>query len=128
MSDKQTWIVVTKCRSLEGCSIRFDGGDFYFVDAYVTIPSNVGGIEALIIVLEKIQKELKNDYLELTEVKMCAQFLPEEWFDQTDNGGSVHEFASQSQETESVVFSSFRTEEIQELYVYHHNVRELEAE
>ncbi|MCO1333112.1 hypothetical protein MO867_02045 [Microbulbifer sp. OS29] len=128
MTTKQTWIVVTKSRPLEGCDIDIDGCEFYFADAYVSLPGEIGGAKALSSVLEKVQKKLEDDRFELAEVKMCMQFLPEEWVDQTDGVYPMHELASSSLDTDDVILGGYRSEEIQELFLYHHNVKELEAE
>ncbi|MBU6950185.1 hypothetical protein [Hahella sp. HN01] len=128
MTEKQTWIVVIKSRPLEGCEIDFDGCEFYFTDAYVSLPRKIGGAKALISILKKVQEKLEGDRLELSEVKMCVQFLPEEWVDQTDGVYPMHELATSSLDTEDVVLSGYRSQEIQDLLLYRHNVRELEAE
>lgn len=128
MSKKQTWIVVTKSRPLDGCDIDIDGCDFYFADAYVSLPSEIAGIKAPISALEKVQKKLESDHLELVGVMICAQFLPEEWLDQTDGVYTMHELASSALDTEDVVIGGYRSEEIQELFLYHHNIREIEQE
>ncbi len=128
MTTKQTWIVVTKSRPLEGCDIDIDGCEFYFADAYIALSEDVSGSKVLVTILDKIEKALLSDRLELAEVKMCARFLPEEWVDQTDAIDTMHALVNKALETEGVVFSGFRSEEIQELYQYHHAVNEIEAE
>jgi hypothetical protein len=127
MTLKQTWIVVTKSKPLEGCEIDFDGCDFYFADAYVALPKEMKSTQAIITALNKIEKVLEQDRLELTEIKLCAHFLPEEWIDQTDSIETMHALAASALETDDVVLSGFRSEEIQELYQYHHSVQEHEA-
>lgn len=128
MTTKQTWIVVTKSRPLEGCDIDIDGCEFYFVDAYISLPEEICSSKAITTILDKVEKTLNADRLELTEVKICARFFPDEWVDQTDSIDTMHSLANKSLETEEVVFSGFRSEEIQELYQYHHTVNEIEAE
>ncbi|GAB2196366.1 hypothetical protein [Sessilibacter sp. MAH4] len=116
---------MTKSRPLEGCDIDIDGCDFYFADAYISLSEEECGSKAVVTILDKVEKALQSAHLELVEVKMCARFFPEEWVDQTDSIDTMHSLANRALETEDVVFSSFRTEEIQELYQYHHPLMKL---
>ncbi len=127
MTTKQTWITVTKSRPLEGCDIDIDGCDFYFADAYIALSEEECGSKAILTILDNVEKALQSDRLELVEVKMCARFFPEEWVDQTDSIDTMHSLANRALEAEDVVFSSFRSEEIQGLYQYHHTVNEIET-
>ncbi len=128
MSKKQTWFAVTKSRPLDGCNIDIDGCDFYFADAYVAILEEACNARTLVIALDKIEKALQKEQLELSEVKICARFIPEEWVDQTDAIDTMHSLSNKALESEEVIFSGFRSEEIQDLYQYHHIISEVEAE
>lgn len=128
MTSKNVWIVVTKSKPLDGCEIDFDGCEFYFADAYVAIPNDVSGKNAVMFILEKIEKTLKDERLNLADVLMIMRFSPDEWVDQTDGVDSMHDLAAKALETEGVIFSGFRSEEIQGLYKYHYSVQELDAE
>lgn len=119
-------IITTQSRPLPGCEIDMDGCEFYFADVFLPVAAN-GGATALIEAITKVKEALLLDKLELADVLLCAQFKPEEWVDQTESVESLHTLANQATQTNSLVFSSFRSEEIQQLYHYTHTLREINA-
>lgn len=127
MNNKDIWIAVTKSRPLPGCDIDMDGCEFYFADAYVALGEEVRAT-AMVSVVEKVRGALADEKLELAEVSFCARFAPEEWVDQTDSIETMHALANKAGESDGIIFSGFRSEDIQELYSYHHTVKELDAE
>jgi len=124
MNPYTTWIITTQSRPLPGCEIDMDGCEFYFADVFLPVATG-GGATALIEAINKVKEALLLDKLELADVLLCAHFKPEEWVDQSDSAESLHELASKASETNSIVFSSFRSEEIQQLYHYTHTLREI---
>lgn len=124
MPTHNTWIITTQSRPLPGCEIDMDGCEFYFADVFLPVATG-GGATALIEAITKVKEALLLDKLELAEVLLCAQFKPEEWVDQADSAESLHELANKASETNSLVFSSIRSEEIQQLYHYTHTLREI---
>lgn len=125
MSENNIWLTVTKSRALPGCEIDMDGCEFYFVDAFVSLDKSVGA-DSMPNAICKVKSTLLEDKLELAEVIQCVKFLPEEWIDQTEADESLHDLAIKALESDDVVFGTFRSEEIQELYHYKHTVQESE--
>ncbi|RYZ99705.1 MAG: hypothetical protein EOO68_12115, partial [Moraxellaceae bacterium] len=119
-----TWIITTQSRPLPGCEIDMDGCEFYFADVFLPVATG-GGATALIEAISKVKEALLVDKLELANVLLCAHFKPEEWVDQSDSAESLHELANKANETNSLVFSGFRSQEIQQLYHYTHTLREI---
>ncbi|MEY4588720.1 MAG: hypothetical protein RL497_796 [Pseudomonadota bacterium] len=124
MPTHNTWIITTQSRPLPGCEIDMDGCEFYFADVFLPVATG-GGATALIEAINKVKEALLLDKLELADVLLCAHFKPEEWVDQSDSAESLHELANKASETNSLVFSGFRSEEIQQLYHYTHTLREI---
>lgn len=125
MQNSNVWMAVTKSRPLPGCEIDIDGCEFYSVDAFVPLEANAGAI-AMVTLISQVKESLAAKSLELAEVILCARFHPEEWVDQTGSMESLHDLASKAAETGGIVFSGFRSEEIQDLYRYQHTVQELD--
>ncbi|WKT61215.1 hypothetical protein Q2E61_03215 [Microbulbifer thermotolerans] len=125
MKSEALWLVVTKSRPLPGCEIDMDGCEFYFADAFVSIDRN-RGVDSIPSAIDKVKIALLEDRLELAEVIQCVKFLPEDWVDQTESDESLHDLAIRASEIDDVVFSSFRSEEIQALYHYKYIVQESE--
>jgi hypothetical protein len=125
MPTSTLWLVITKSRPLPGCEIDMDGCEFYFADTLVPTEADVGATAAVSAV-NRTKDALAEKKLELAEVLVCAKFAPEEWTDQTDAIESIHDLASKALESGALVFSGFRSEEIQELYHYKHTVTEVD--
>ena len=125
MKERNLWLTITKSRPLPGCEIDMDGCEFYFVDAFSPLDKNLGA-ESIPNAINKVKSALLEDKLELAEVIQCVKFSPEEWIDQTESDEPLHELAAKALESDDVVFGSFRSEEIQELYHYKHTTQELD--
>lgn len=124
MAEKDVWIALTKSRPLPGCEIDIDGCEFYFADTYLAIDVDQRPF-AITILAEKVKEALLSRKLELAEVSFCAHFVPDEWVDQTESIETIHVLSNKALESNGVVFSGFRSEDIQELYHYNHTVKEL---
>lgn len=119
------WLLVTKSRPLPGCEIDMDGCEFYFADTFVPVEAGVGATAA-VSAINRTKDALAGKKLELADVLVCAKFAPEEWTDQTESIESIHDLANKAMESGVLVFSGFRSEEIQELYHYKHTVTEVD--
>lgn len=75
------------------------------------------GANAIVSAINQVKDALLEKKLELAEVLLCAKFSPDEWVDKTQSIESLHELASQALKAGKIVFSGFRSEEIQELYL-----------
>lgn len=124
MPEKDVWIALTKSRPLPGCEIDMDGCEFYFADSFLAMEEEQRPV-AIAILAEKVKEALLTRKLELEEISLCARFVNEEWVDQTDSIETMHALSNKALESNSVIFSGFRSEDIQELYHYHHTVKEL---
>ncbi|PUA30459.1 MAG: hypothetical protein B0W54_08180 [Cellvibrio sp. 79] len=125
MANKEVWIVFTKNSPLEGCSIDIDGCDYYFAEAYV--PIDVAPILSLDSIINKVKDELAQARLALTDISKCIRYKEDEWSADTAPNAEVRKMAKKSLASGAIEFSGFRPEEIQELYQYTYNVRELEV-
>lgn len=125
MQEKNLWITITKSRPLPACEIDMDGCEFYFADAFVPFEASAG-VESITQVINQVKAALLDDKLDLDEVILCAKFLPEEWLDQTEAEEPLQNLALKALEAGAVVFSGFRSEEIQEMVHYKHTVQELD--
>jgi len=125
MNEKYLWLIITKNQPLSNCEIDIDGCEYYFVNAFIPLNKSLG-VDSIPNAISKVKNALLEDKLELAEVIQCVKFQPEEWVDQTEAGESLHELATKALELDDVVFSSFRSEEVQDLYHYKHTVQEAE--
>lgn len=125
MAERDVWIALTKSRSLPGCEIDMDGCEFYFADSYLAMDDEKRPV-AIAILAEKVKEALLSRKLELAEISFCARFVPEEWVDQTDSIETMYVLSNKALESSGVIFSGFRSEEIQELYRYQHTAKELD--
>jgi len=124
VAEKDVWIALTKSRPLPGCEIDMDGCEFYFADSYLAMVEEQRPV-AIAVLAETVKEALLTRKLELAEISFCARFVPEEWVDQTDSIETMHALSNKALESNGVIFSGFRSEDIQELYHYHHTVKEL---
>ena len=125
MAERDVWIALTKSRPLPGCEIDIDGCEFYFADTYLAIDVDQRPF-AITILAEKVKQALLSRKFELAEISLCARFIPDEWVGQTESIETMHVLSNKALESNRVVFSGFRSEEIQELYRYQHTVKELD--
>lgn len=123
MQQTDVWITITKSKPLPGCEIDMDGCEYYFADAFVPLEPDAGAT-ALVSVISRVTEALLEKKLELAEVLLCAKFSAEEWLDKTESIETLHQLANKAAAEGKIVFSGFRSEEIQALYHYKHTVQE----
>jgi len=128
MSNKDVWVVFTKSRPLEGCDIDFDGCEFYFVDIYVPVETTPDKLVALGDITEMVRHSLEESRLELADISMLVRYENGEWKSKANSCNDVNALALQAKESSEIVFSSFRSEEIEELQAYHHSIIESDYE
>lgn len=124
MQQTDVWITITKSKPLPGCEINMDGCEYYFADAFVPVDLNVGAT-AVVSAINHVAEALLEKKLELVEVLLCAKFSAEEWVDKTESIETLHQLANKAAAEGKIVFSGFRSEEIQALYHYKHTVHEI---
>ena len=108
MSDKEIWIVSTKSRPLEGCSIDFDGSEFYTVESLVPAQSKDQATRPL-------KQALLEAGFELAEILSAAPYKSKDWADQIQFP-EIKEAALKSSKTGQLVFALFISEPPDENY------------
>lgn len=103
MSNKPLWIISSKARPLEGCPIKFDNSEFYFVECLV--PANSTS-EAQAPLGDALREEM----FELAEVLSCKPYVASEWED-TEQFPEIEEAARKSAQTGNLAFALFISEE-----------------
>lgn len=103
MSDKQIWIVSSKARPLEGCPIKFDDSEFYFVDCLVPANSK-SEAEA------PLDHALRDEMFELEEIISSKPYVASEWRDEIQFP-EIEEAAQKSARTGNLAFALFISEE-----------------
>lgn len=121
---KQVWIVFTKSEALDGCSIDVDGCDFYFSEAYVPVDGEEFGVTSFESILNRVKKLLFDEKLVLTDVSKCLRYNEGEWGSDSDMEKSAHLLATSALSSGDIKFSSFRSEEIEDIYRYQHSIYE----
>jgi len=124
MSSKDVWIAFTKSKPLEGCRIDFDGCEFYFADIYIPIETTSDKLVVLGDITEMVRCSLEENRLELTDISMLVRYKNGEWKMNTNGPNDVNALATKAKQSSEIVFSSFRSEEIEELQTYHHSIIE----
>jgi len=127
MTSKEVWIVFTKSKPLEGCSIDIDGCDFYFSEAYVPVDRDGQEMTSIAKVVNRAKEALLEDRLVLSDVSKCLRYHKEHWDVDTVMNKEVHSAAAQALSSNKVEFGGFRSEEIEELVQYRHNLKELDV-
>lgn len=122
---KQVWIVFTKSKALDGCSIDMDRCDFYFSEIYVPADNEEIGAASLETILTRVKQSLLEDKLVLIDVSKCLRYRADEWPSETALDIAVHNLAERALTTGSIQFSSFRSEEIEALCRYKHKIFEI---
>lgn len=125
MNGQSLCLVISKSRPLPGCEINMDGGEYYFADAFVPVGPNAGAT-AVVSAINRVAEALLEKKLELAEVLLCAKFSAEEWVDKTESIETLHQLANKAAAERKMIFSGFRSEEIQALYHYKHTVQEID--
>ena len=125
MQQTDIWFAITKSKPLPGCEIDMDDCEYYFADAFVPFEPEAGA-NAIVSTINQAKDALLEKKFELAEVLLCAKFSADEWVDKTESIESLHELANKALKTSKIIFSGFRSEEIQELYSYRHSVQEID--
>ena len=121
----QVWIVFIKSEALDGCSIDIDGCNFYFAEAYVPVDGEEFSSTSFESILNRVKQSLLDDKLVLADISKCLRYSEDEWGSDSDMEKSVHLLAASARSSGTIKFSSFRSEEIEELCRYRHKVYEL---
>lgn len=103
MSNKPLWIISSKARPLEGCPIKFDNSEFYFVEGLVPANSTSEAQAPL-------DHALRDEMFELAEVLSCKPYFANEWED-TEQFPEIEEAARKSAQTGNLAFALFISEE-----------------
>ncbi|ABC28322.1 hypothetical protein HCH_01464 [Hahella chejuensis KCTC 2396] len=120
------WIAFTKSRPLSGCSIDIDGCEFYFAEAYVPIISAEESLPNLEVIMSKVKNALLENRLELADVSALIRYEEDQWEIHSDSENDVNAFAMLARLSESIVFSGFRSEEIEKLTSYRYSISDLD--
>ena len=114
MTDKNIWIIFTKSKALDGCSIDIDGGEFYFTEVFVPsecIEDNPDSIKEMI---GKTKQVLLNERLELTDISKSIRYQEDEWTEDTELNNEIQMTVKESIRSNQIKFNTFRSEEIQQ--------------
>ncbi len=126
MESKQVWIVFTKSRPLDGCTIDVDGGEFLYAEVFVPfagIASDGGSISRIV---DDAAQALAEARIALHEISKCLCYHPDEWQERTDMNANIHENSKNALEANSVIIGGFRSEEIEADCRYLHTAFELD--
>jgi hypothetical protein len=127
MTDKEVWIVSTKSSPLEGCDIDIDGCDFYFAEAFVPVASEINRLKRFEFVIASVEEALLEARLTLVDASKCLRYVEPEWGLDSEMEKETHAAASNALASNSITFSPFRSEEIEELCRYRHAAYEINA-
>ncbi len=127
MTSKEVWIVFTKSKALEGCSIDVGGCDFYYSEAYVPVGFDEQEVTSLETVINRAKEVLLEKRLVLSDVSKCLRYHKEDWDVDTVMNKEVHSVAAKALFTSKVEFGTFRSEEIEERVQCQHNLKELDV-
>ncbi|MBU6953772.1 hypothetical protein [Hahella sp. HN01] len=120
------WIAFTKSRPLSGCSIDVDGCEFYFAEVYVPMVSAGESPSNFEAILSKVKSELLENRLELADISALIRYEEDQWEIHSNSENDVNTFATLARLSESIVFSGFRSEEIEELTSYRYSISDLD--
>lgn len=122
---KQVWIIFTKSEALDGCSIDFDGCNYYFAEAYVPIEEGELGNTSIASILDQVKEALLEDKLVLMDVLKCLRYKKDEWCADSEMEKEVHKLAAEAFSSGTITFSGFRSEEIQDLCRHQHKIYDI---
>lgn len=114
MTTPVAWIAFTKSRPLEGCSIDFDGGEFYYAELCIPLETQIDTLKSISEIINLSQKFLIADKLELVEISKIIKFAKDEWDANGDLNQEIITNALKSLDKAEIQVGSFRSEEIQE--------------
>lgn len=122
---KQVWIVFTKSEPLDGCDIDIDGCDYYCAEAYVPIETSQIHTVSLESIVNRVKQALLDKRLTLVDISKCLRYNESEWDIDSEMEKEAHVLASKALSSESIMFSGFKSEEIEELCRYRHKMYEI---
>ncbi len=114
MTSHDIWIVFTKSRPLAGCDIDFDDCEFYFSEVFVPTSGSGKQLNTFEEIIGKVRIGLLDKKFELSGISKIIPFNREQWEMLDDNGNDVIAHVKRAESSREVVFSGFRTEEIEE--------------
>ncbi|AMX01500.1 hypothetical protein [Microbulbifer thermotolerans] len=126
MKTKNIWIAFIKSRPLPNCDFDFDGGDFFFCEAYVPIYQSERPQHIFEEIIRKSKEKLQDKNLEIVDISMITRFDQSQWEVEGNSGNNPHELAKLAKESNNIVFSGFRSEEIEEETKYIHRIINLD--
>ncbi|MFT7561222.1 MAG: hypothetical protein ACI93R_003148 [Flavobacteriales bacterium] len=109
MDSKSLWIVSTKSKPLDGCSIELDGSDFYYVECLIPASSfdEANGL---------IESLLQGKHMALLEVIKCEPYSSDSWKDliQFPEIQNAADHANSKQEAKFSLFISSQAMDFEE--------------
>ncbi len=101
MRAKDIWIVYTKSRRLEDCSLAMDDSVYMLVAC--SVPANT-----LQESLSVIKDSLFVENLELVDISKCERYCSNEWSDGSEKSQEINESAQKAVGTGKFQFGFFR--------------------
>jgi len=126
MSNSGIWIVFTKSKALDGCSINIDGSEFFFTEAFVPFDGNKNSIEVISYIFAEVKQALFEKKLVLSEISKCMHYTPDEWSGGSEMDIEIRRVAQIAVEINEITFNVFRTQDVQENFIYTFQVKELD--
>ena len=106
MDDKELWIVTAKLKALEGCSVDFDGSEFYFVECLLPA-SNESEATA------PIEHAMCDERFELISIEHCSQYVASDWENEVQYG-DIQEAANKAKESNELEFALFISSQVRD--------------
>lgn len=125
MDNSDVWVVFTKSRAMQGCSIDIGGGEFYYAEAIVPLDGGSMDLEAI---SKRVQSALAEIKLDLVSVSKLILYLESEWLTDADYLSNLKSLVAQVRLSDIVSFNGFRSEEIETLQTYRHSIMESDFE
>lgn len=122
MNSHDIWIVFTKSRPLPGCDIDFDDCEFYFSEAFVPTSGSGELLNTFEEILRKVRNGLLDKKFELIDVSKIIRFDQKHWEVIDDNANELIAHAREFVSIKGIVFSGFRSEEVEGETKYKHIV------
>lgn len=99
MDNHRLWIVSIKSKRLDGCSLDYDGSEFYFVE-YLTLVEGSEQARA------SVEHALQEEKLALTEILKCEVYNPDLW-SEVEHFSEIEKAAEKTKETQKATFALF---------------------
>ncbi|WP_160152312.1 hypothetical protein [Microbulbifer sp. ALW1] len=126
MTSTDIWIVFTKCHPLPGCDVDFDDCEFYFSEVFVPTSDSGDLLNTFEEILGKVRNGLLDKKFELIDVSKIIRFDQKQWEVIGDSGNDVIAHAKESASINEIVFSGFRSKEIEDETQYKHIISNLD--